>query len=450
LQTNTCYCILDANMLLHFRCLAGVDWRKELDEDAVVLVVCPPVLRELENHEKASPDRKIRDRAQRAIAKVRSIDSCASQDPLSVGAEVEVLFEEATLDWGAHGLDKDVPDDRIIAHGLELGKAGRRVKIATDDYLLQGKIRNACLDHYAPPDRLRLPMTETDEEKETKRRLKRLQEIESAQPRLQLLFDRPDGATDHIVYRLPARKSQREDYIDEQVAARRGELQYSPPDTIVTGMPTQHMLRAIMDSTRKLQPSEQAVREYESAVETHLAEYRGVLERKLRYEKWHRLTVEFAPTICNEGQSPADDIDVVFRFPGGISLLNPSDAPEQPVEPEPPKGPKSRYEEIGRPTVWPYMGPLIQRDTGPRGLPPELTRRGPTVPGAQPNEVRYWFHRLKQGQRKQLEPTLVTFPEDEAHRGIEVLCKMVTVSAPGATETSLHIVLESGSGAKPA
>jgi hypothetical protein len=59
-------------------------------------------------------------------------------------------------------------------------------------------------------------------------------------------------------------------------------------------------------------------------------------------------TIAFTIEIRNSGTAPADDVDVLFRFPDGFRLMVEEDLPKQPSKPRPPEKPVSSLERLVR------------------------------------------------------------------------------------------------------
>ena len=114
--------------------------------------------------------------------RVREIRDQTCSQELSDAASFEFLWSQPLISWLAYDLDQDNRDDQLMASALSLAQQGKSVIIATDDFVLQGNATKAGLDYHTPRDDLRLPETETPEERQIKQRLRKMEEIEQAMP----------------------------------------------------------------------------------------------------------------------------------------------------------------------------------------------------------------------------------------------------------------------------
>jgi rRNA-processing protein FCF1 len=64
------FVVLDTNTFLHYVSLEQVGWNELFPDQNVVLLICPPVIRELNKHKDAARTSKLRDRATVALRKI--------------------------------------------------------------------------------------------------------------------------------------------------------------------------------------------------------------------------------------------------------------------------------------------------------------------------------------------------------------------------------------------
>src|SRR4051812_37565949 len=98
----------DSNIFLHYKSLVQIDWCGLLKARSVKLVICLPVIQELD--EKKS-DTRLADRARRAI---KEIELHEGSKPLRAGVVMEVSNEQLRTDEFPASLSPDSQDDRIV------------------------------------------------------------------------------------------------------------------------------------------------------------------------------------------------------------------------------------------------------------------------------------------------------------------------------------------------
>src|ERR1039457_3665359 len=82
------FLFIDTNVLLHYRRLEEIDWLGLSRSKEVVIVLCPVVIRELEQKKVFHPQKKIRQRAQEIIASLHSKLSGAGADIVKKGVRL--------------------------------------------------------------------------------------------------------------------------------------------------------------------------------------------------------------------------------------------------------------------------------------------------------------------------------------------------------------------------
>jgi len=63
------YCFIDTNTFLHYRMFTEIEWSKLINSNSVLLIVCPDVLRELDQKKFSENDINIRNMARKVISK---------------------------------------------------------------------------------------------------------------------------------------------------------------------------------------------------------------------------------------------------------------------------------------------------------------------------------------------------------------------------------------------
>ncbi len=443
MSASTCYAFLDTNVFLHFLPFHQIDWCAQLHEPSVVLVVCAAVLRELEEKHKESRDRKLRERAQKSLSRLRVIRD-KGDISLPDGVELTIQAKEPVIDWTTYDLDKDIPDDRIVASALSHEPTRNRVVIITDDFLLQSKAKDLDLEYYVPPDQLRLPHTKTPHEKKTEEKLRRLQEIEQAVPQLSLAFITNEAHEDHKKFTL--RKPLPDQDLDREIDEKRKALEYSAPSVKVRG-DLGIAGKFFPNPMQKLfEPSQDEIARYHKELEDYLQkDFRDYLERTRHHAHWQARTIQLEFSMVNGGACTADDIDIFLHFRDGLELAEGSNTPAQSEPPKPPSRPRGPLDMKGL-TIAPSISSIASSLSHLTGRhPPEAPQmRGPYIEPGESYTVRYWLRRLKQGMEYELGPLWVTFPSVDSAFGFDIDYALVTPDIPGETTGQLHVIVDTG------
>jgi rRNA-processing protein FCF1 len=146
--------VLDANVYLHFIPFTDIDWRSELGQATVRLIVPMVVLGELDNQKNAGRE-KLKPRAAKRLALMRKLLAGHERGPVKVrpGVNLEVL-----IDPPGHVRQPNT-DDEIIAVAQRLvNRRGGPVLLVTGDYSMQLRAEARGLTVVELSDALRLPL----------------------------------------------------------------------------------------------------------------------------------------------------------------------------------------------------------------------------------------------------------------------------------------------------
>ena len=410
--------------------------------DRVVLLVCPAVMEELSEREVESNDRKVRQRAAKALALLGRHHDRPEEASMLPGARVEFIRTEPSKDYfREHNLDRDIRDDRIIAHALCEVQKGAPVLIATNDFPMRVKATGRDIQCYAPGKELKLPYTKTPDDVKTEKRLQKLDELERSMPDLELQFiPGSDEHTDRVEFVLRDIPSLTDEKIQAMMAAKRQSLQY--PRARIPGAPFTAITRMV--SSAAIMPelfggvSAAQIAEYRTNLEAYIEnEYQAYITQKNEYDQLAAATISLPLCMVNRGTAPADDIDVLLCFPGGVEIVAEDELLEEPSEPPPPEKPEPSsflYHTLTGPT--PFFSPPPIPHPKP---PPDVT--GPNITRLDGIQVGYRLRRLKQGMTSALDPLYVSFPSVASAFNFYIHCRIIAANVSGETTAQLHVIV---------
>jgi hypothetical protein len=284
---------LDTNTLLHYRRPDQIDWCAFLGADAVMLVVTPALIDELEAQKAyANRSRKLKDRANASIKWIAQYIEC--EEPVELRPGVKLLFvrESPMIDFAAHRLSRMVADDQLIASALQFRQeTGAHIVFVSNDTGLRLKLQPRGLKGTAPPEDARLPEEMDDAEKEMAELRRELARHQSRRPKLFLTFQdgREFGRIRTIRTKLPK-------------VVKASEL-VLPAHTLAA-----HSSESVADYARKLTIWKDEI-ELLSPCELQ---------------------------IGNSGTAEATDIAIDFTFTKFVKALSQDDFPKQPKRPRSP------------------------------------------------------------------------------------------------------------------
>lgn len=433
MRSGVWYCYVDTNAFLHYRSFAEIDWCEELEVDDVVLVVCPAVVRELDK-KKLDPDSKIREQARRVISKLSGIGKPNEQSQVKPHVQLLFLSREPKIDWGLEGLSPDILDDRIIASILTERDAQGFVLVITGDLGLRLKAQAKGIPWHTLPDSLLLSITKSPLELENARLKERLSRLENRLPELKF-FLQSDGNNESFArFTLKTPPPLTQPDIEIEISQIRKQCAYVPPAGPSDA--TAFLLRGYFGI------SQADVDAYNKEVEAYLAQMPEYLKKKWAYKELLSRLIKLSFVIVNEGNEPAEDIDIFLHFQDGFKLCDKDGFPKGPAPPDKPSPPKSmieKWQDMGkypisdliRPFPSPMAGYNLRQDTP----------KGPFIKKTNSYEVKYSVPKLKHGLEMVLSPVCAIFPSIDDARSFHISYSIIAGNIPDEIKGELHIVL---------
>lgn len=357
---------LDTNILLHFKPLREIDWTVIASTAAVRLVLCSPVLEELDEKKY---DPKMADRARAAIAEIKRID--ATNGRVRNNVSLETVIDDGTETRGNH-------DMAIIQCLLDYRSQhdGQPVAIVSDDFNMRKRCEAKGVSCSELEEQWRKPV-----EDENTRKLRQLQQenqrLKNRLPNLRLLVSHGPDATPVDLLDISLTEPARLD-IETLLA----DVQKTHPKINAQG----------------LNYDKHEADQYDSELDEFYSQYRKYLEDLAIHQNAKALTVDFSLWVENCGTCPASDVRVTLHLPERFLLVIDKEDVDQyinatskrvdrnmellfvgPRKPPAPKRPKSRMQQPGLETdlraihenaLWP--SPYIQQLTDLSAVMPKM------------------------------------------------------------------------------
>jgi predicted ribonuclease YlaK len=106
---------LDTNIYLHYQDIDQIDWLKVVQADAVIIVVPPITIRELNKHKDSHSMARVRKRAGAILKKLSELFGSSLQAQLKSCVAIHLEDSYSLIDFGAHHLSREIQDDNLIA-----------------------------------------------------------------------------------------------------------------------------------------------------------------------------------------------------------------------------------------------------------------------------------------------------------------------------------------------
>ena len=183
---------LDTNSLLHYPPIKSVDWKTVCDCEAVRLVLCLQVIRELDEKK---DDSRLGDRASKAIKEIKAIRS--SGGVVGDGVSLDVFNHEVKAADFPATLSYDSKDDRIVHSVKQYAEANPNATVAvyTEDMGMNLRCEAHGLTVIEPDTRSRLENPQSEHDKKYKLAITELNDLKNRVPVLELVICAAEART---------------------------------------------------------------------------------------------------------------------------------------------------------------------------------------------------------------------------------------------------------------
>ena len=444
----------DTNVFLHYRAVDQIDWCGLLAAESVSIVVPQIIIRELNDAKDGHASPKIR---KRAASVLRRLDELAEQGfEVKLRDNVTLCFKtsEPTLDFAANQLNPQSQDDLLLASLIALKSAypDERVVLATADLGLKLKAKYRSIEVLSLPDSLKLPDDPDPNEQRVKELEARIRELSVTVPSLVAAF--ADGQ-DHCRLRV----AQVEELAAAAVESEMAQVMAANPKlSASTGEPVREdphprdplrMIEQARLSAQRLyeQPSPHDIANYNQSLGKFYADYRQYIVSRWEYQNAAARTIVLRLVLRNNGNWPAEDIDVMLHFPDGFELRKKDDRIYLPGQPQPPKRPKGGLAgliDMQRENLMvnPFMYRLPRVE-----LPGNVS--GPTIRRTSSYDVEFYVQKLKHGFSEKLDPLFLTFDSYETAGSFAINFRINAGNMPKESLGQLHVIIDKEEKAVP-
>lgn len=328
----------DSNIFLHYPPLSQLDWCRICDARMVTLVLCLPVIHELD-HKKS--DSRLGGRAERAVRELRELH--AAGGAVRDGVTLAVYNQELRLEEFPASLSPDSNDDRIVhlVKKYMTANPGVPVAVVTEDFGMELR----CQAHGVPVIRMDTSLRLENPQDELTRKYKQaVAELNNLKNRLPAFTLRAvptgtDPATDapcqcELVNNWQPLDVQAEMAKQRQAHPKHGAVASHPL------MPMATLLTGLI--------SEEEWQRYNKKLDGYYLNYEVYLQRLNTWGANNARTIRFDLWLGNCGTCPAEDVDVLLLLPPKLKWVaeRESDLAKpllRPQPPEPPEQPQPRF-----------------------------------------------------------------------------------------------------------
>jgi len=423
-------CIIDTNSLIHYKMFSEIDWLSELSSSNVGLIICPTVLQELDRKKFAESNIDIRNRSQKIISKLSEfMDNTIIRNNITI----KFLEKEPQIDWEKENLSKDIPDDRIIATALELADMDNLIIVSADLGLkLKSKSRN--IKTHTLSDDLLVKVKKVKQEAELIKLRQRVAHLENRLPKLSLKIIDNKSYSEFKKYMYNEIKDYDSAEANKIVTQLRSKLEYTLPEVESNSL-------SLAFSQFGL-PSEEEITRYRNDVEKYLSDLLKYYE-----DEWHHKVIlsrifQIDLLLLNDGNTPAEDVEIFLHFPDGFKMFQENEIPHQPKKPEEPDKPRTMSEIIMGHTGLTVPSSLLNPSYFPQhsDISTKGTDTSPNIKETNSYDVFFRIDKLKHKINIQLDPLLIYFENYDSINSFSFNYTILADNYPDEFQGELNII----------
>lgn len=399
--------MLDTSVLLHYKLPSDIDWLKAVNADEVEIVLTRTVISELNAHKDRRTSRWESKRADAVIKYLQKIWGDGMEAEIRKSTRLRLEPRSPLISFADHGLNKDVPDDWIIATAIELhNEFGSGFLFITNDIGQEAALRSLGVQTIWWGDNSYRLADQLDPTEQENARLKiQIQEYENRIPKLSVEFD--DGQ-EHRVFALSA-------ITPEQMKVELDSVWKAHN-------PTLHRYDLSVDIDR-----------YDWACREHYEAYQSYLKA---LSVFRERVVALDLILANSGTCMADDIDTYLTFPQGLDLRDRYELPHKPAPPDPKDYLRSDHDPFDREPGLVIIGvPPTQRSKA------EAER---AVINPSEGSASYHIAKAKHHQPVKLGTLYVVFEEPERAGSFSIQYRLLSSNVPQPVEGVIHVEVRTG------
>jgi len=424
------YCFIDSNSFLHYRMFTDINWNKVTNSSSVLLIVCPAVLRELDQKKFSAYDINIRNRSQQVISKMLEMKTSKTINKIKKTLDLMFISKEPSIDWEKKGLSAQIPDDRIIASILGQKNNFKNIILVTSDIGLTLKASNKGIKCISLPDEYRLNIKKDKKQKEIEKLRNKITVLENRLPILKLKILADNEPANFIKITLNQITAPSEDELAEKFKVIKDELKYKPSSNTFEIF------------TDLLSYPKVEIERYEKDLDKYIEEMLKYYKKEYKFKEIQSRLIELKFLIINEGNQPAEDIEIFMNFPDGFKMFSEDGIPRKPKEPEKPIPPRSTIDMLSKisyipKTAFPNLTiPSIDNVGVNRNL-----SSGPHIRKTNSYEVKYRVDKLKHRIQKYLKPVYVLFESIDQAKPFNISYSILADNLPEPSNGNLNIVI---------
>lgn len=346
------YLFIDTNTFLHFKSIEEIDWCQLFGIDSVVLIICSPVISELDKIKIFNNNSVIKKRAQHTLTLFNDIINASKLQ--EIRKNVNVTFwdkEPSERTFTENTLSSQITDDRILASMLEYDKDKKNnlILLTNDTGLLLKSRRLNIVSKPLPDEYIQAINDERDKELVVIKN--ELKSLKNSLPKLKILFENNKNTINFRNRKLKIP----EDYVSKKIE----ELKKRFPHTTLQEVNSKiNPFWRLLLNSQDIGIKQEEIDKYNDELINFYDSYKNYILEKLLYIAQRSLTYRIGLKLVNEGNALAKKIHIHFHFPDGFELFKHNYYSNKPEPPIPPKFSNSNNFSISLSDIESFINPL--------------------------------------------------------------------------------------------
>lgn len=336
---------LDSNILLHFKIFTDIDWIKVCEDSKCKIIIAPIVIEELDKIKIGNND--ISKRARKILTRIENIIENQKTE-IRENVEFELIQSRPSDETlKLNRLDYRKQDDQLIASLIEYREQhlGDLIYLCSFDIGPRLRSPQYGINIIKLSEDLLLPFKDSEVDRHIKELQRENALLKSRIPRPVLLFE---GEQEFIKIKLDKNNIELAQFIQQNIDEIKNKYPYMEYSQNSKDTPFASL--ALLTQVAKDQ-----IERYNSDLDLFYSRYAAYLQELYEYELKSHLSIKISLVLTNEGNAPAEEVDVYCHFPDGFELINEDDLDDPPNKPIPPSTPKSMLEGFGNFSVRPFI-----------------------------------------------------------------------------------------------
>lgn len=429
---------LDTNFLIHFKSFVGINWKESFTYDSLTLIISSQVIKELDKH-KYSSTIEIARKAQSVLKKIEKLT--LNQNPVQIASQIQlqILYQHPKdKTFKTYSLDIKDCDDIILASIIEYKKTVKDVSLLTNDVGPRLKAKSLGVNVYEPLSNWAVKIVKNPYLKELNSLKKENENLKARIPKLKLQFSNGEN---YIKFKKIKKHHLNPQAIEDEINKVKEKYpkivhdEDNSHNQSIFDMKNQNLSKPL----RHLDPfgvSKRQEIDYNEKLEQYYSDYTKYLHDLFISRVKRSLSYELEIEIANEGNVPAENIDVNLKFPDGFELIDSEDFNDEPEPPKPPTKPSGGFPFLT--SILDYHIPTPHSPT--EYLPTNVGK--PNIKKGNSYLVEINVASVKHNQIEKFDHMTVAYSKEESIRSFEIKFLLQADNVPNEVSGILKVVFE--------